>query len=241
MEESGIPRGGDFREIGYEELVDFVFGHPVPEEPTFLARDGFAVSNPARPKEWYWGPGLWTVQLDPVRQLGHMARLMREPAFLAERFSSAQVEQGFQFMFGPGGVEMFTGFLWDEQVPATERKAVFAATVPLYEHLFDPLDAEFQHVPWMLWDMLLDYRYRLGKEGPPVTAGEEQVRGWALGALRGMFALNGAASVPAAMHGIHHVNHPAGYAMLEKYLKGRPSGGPAVREYGWKVMRGEAL
>jgi hypothetical protein len=74
--------------IHFEDWVAGVFDHPLAE--------------PA----WYWSPNADTLDLSHERKLQLVTQLFEKPAEIFQRFSDAQVNQGFWFLLGSGGDAM---------------------------------------------------------------------------------------------------------------------------------------
>src|SRR6266404_7597669 len=70
----------DISQYTFDEFVSFLFDHEVPEGP------------PHKRNLWYSGTEITHI---PSLTCKHYIRLFLQPRFLLERFSKAQLEQGF--------------------------------------------------------------------------------------------------------------------------------------------------
>lgn len=233
----------DLRNATFEEWVDFVFDHPVPESPSYA---GFAASDdddddddgdPGDGDEWYWDDDL-AVEVTPALQVRYMTRLFREPELLLERFSEAQVEQGFWFISGPGGEEHFRDYLWDPDVSWIDRRACILATCSLYERLFTKADLET--IPFMFWDCLA-HEYEFGFRTPSHDAEDARVQDAMFEALSRILRQDDDVAVHAALHGLFHLAHRGGPALIRAFLAERPDLDEETVEYAHQVLRGEAM
>src|SRR5262249_42394153 len=127
----------DLRGTSVADVIRFVFEHPVP-----LGGD----------KEWFWRLDR-ELEFDPAEQISHFRHILQSASSLHPRFSVSQIEQGFWFMFGPGGDAYFARLLADEAIPWPARSSCIEAIYDAYAGLFarEPLE----EAPYMLWDMLL--------------------------------------------------------------------------------------
>ena len=111
--------------LTFQQWVEYVFDRPL--------------SDPA----WYWshdedGEDLNCWQPDPTTLVDYLTRLFEEPAFLADRYTPEQLNQGFWFLFYVGS-EYFGGrynVLYNASVPKSQRLRMVRSCLSLYEKLF---------------------------------------------------------------------------------------------------------
>ena len=114
----------DSPDLDFDEWIKYVFDRPIQEE------------------SWYWlkdenGEYLDRWQPHPVSLAEHMARLFEQPAFLAERFSSEQIDQGFWFL--PHGEWDHYKYALRDEIPLETQLRWVRAIPNLYRNLFAPL------------------------------------------------------------------------------------------------------
>src|SRR5258706_11113362 len=135
----------DLRACSFDAWLAFAFDHPAPvgKEPNW-----WHVSEPDE--------DLYLV-VDPVLQLQHGCTLFLNPLVLRDRFTDAQIEQGFWFLAWSGIIlcgNFFADHLWDETVPIEIRREAIEAMFDLYAKLFGPYPTE--NATYMWWDLLVD-------------------------------------------------------------------------------------
>ena len=160
----------DLRGRDLEGVTDFIFGHPVPEDPN---------SN----DNWYWHVDL---TFNPREQVVHLTAIFRNAADLRSRYPPDQLEQGFWYLIGgaDGGLD---DLLWNTAVRWTARAELIDATVALYRDLFavDPLDSS----SFMFWDGIA-YDYSCGIRDPETNAEDRRVQDAMFEALVQILALD---------------------------------------------------
>lgn len=216
----------DLRRAGFEAWLDAVFDHPPRSDPRDI--------NTA----WYWMV-LVDFRVDPARQVRYLTKLFERPQVLVTRYTAAQIEEGFWFMFGAAGTEWFLDPLWDAEVPWVAREACIRAVPRLYDGLFPP-DGGGDGVAWMLWD-LLAFGYDCGNHDPARNEEDRRVQDAMFEALREMLTRSKSpAAQEAALHGLFHLKHAGGPDLIRGYLRlrGVP---PWLREYASSVLDGRAL
>lgn len=106
-------------DIPFGEWVRHVFDHPVLE-----------------PQWWFQGNESehyesWNEQAVPDRTLEYLTHLFREPAFLMERHTRAQIDQGLNYLVS-AACSNYMFLLSDRLLPWPQREACIDAMVPLY-------------------------------------------------------------------------------------------------------------
>lgn len=216
----------DLRRAGFEDWLDAVFDHPPRADPSDID------------SAWYWR-AVVELTVDPARQIRYLTKLFEHPEVLAQRYSAAQIEEGFWFMFGAAGTEWFLRPLWDPEVPWVAREACIRAVPRLYDGHFPP-DGGSEGMSWMLWD-LLAFGYDCGNHDPARNEEDRRVQESMFEALREMLVRSKSpAAQEAALHGLFHLKHAGGPDLIRSYLRSR-SVPEWLREYASAVLAGRAL
>src|SRR2546425_580998 len=207
----------DLREATFDAWLAFIFDHaPLPED----ADDGEA-------KEWYWALDDEEIVVDPRRQITYLRQLFEQPAVLLERFSPAQIDQGFWCMFGGWGENLFNETFWNSAIPWLDRAAAIRAIERLYDALFGLHDVG--SAGFMLWDMLA-YDYYCGIRHPTENPEDTRVQQVMFETLQRMLTSPSERTQMAALHGLHHLMRPESLAAVGQFLaERRPS--PEVATY----------
>jgi hypothetical protein len=155
--------------------------------------------------------------VDPPLQIEHGRRLFTDPLFLRERFTPAQLDQGFWFLSFSGPTvcgEFFADRLWDKTVSIASRRAAIDAMFDLYAKLFATYPTETATDMW--WDLLASDV--LEKDGdsivPRTDPDQEQVRLTMVGTLGRILQLDPRHCQEAALHGLNHIATPEERAAL---------------------------
>ena len=213
-------------------LVDTVFAPPV----TATGAD-----------HWYWddvsGMEPEALGLSNAGAVKFTRRLWEAPEMLAERFDPPRIDQGFEMLYSGWGMILFIYSLYDAHVPWSERRAAIAAIPTLYERLFIPLqEGSADHAmgtPFMLTDFLAS-PFQCGNASAK-EYDSRRVQHALLHAFRRLLRMPQRTAQDAAVHGIFHLQHPRGPALVRRWLR-RTDIEPPLREYAEKaVERGEVL
>jgi hypothetical protein len=222
MEPSGTEHRFDLRAVGYDEWLAFVFDHPVP---------------PVGVEEWYLQAEV-QIDADPGQQVAFLARLFLEPEILARRYTPGQIEQGFWFLFGGGGSKWFRDALWDPSVPWEVRQRCIKALPELYARLFK--SCALDTIPFMLPDLLAD-EYRFDFRHPDTDEEDRRVQEALFAAFRRMLDARDPGTQEAALHGLHHLAHPAGKQAIRRWLDSQSKLSREMRIYAEEVLAGTAI
>lgn len=184
-------------------------------------------------KEWYWAEDLEVV-VDPALQLKYLTCLATEPDFLISQFGTAQLEQGFWFVFGPAGAPYFTSLLWRAGVPWSIREACILSMVTLFERLFsrEPLPT----ASFMWWDLVVESD--VYADGDVVEY--ERGRAAILKALQLILDLESPDCQRAALHGLNHLHDQEGTRTIQRFLESHPNLDGDLRAYAETCLLGEA-
>jgi hypothetical protein len=202
----------DLRGCSFEAWVAFAFDRPVPAG-----------------KEANW----WHLHeddaemfliVDPVLQVEHARRLFSDPLFLRDRFTAAQLEQGFWFLSSSGPTvcgKFFADHLWDSRFPLELRRAAIGAMFDLYAKLFALFPTE--DATYMWWDLLVSNVIE-DDDGesivPRSDADQEQVRLAMVATLGRILQLEQRHCQEAAMHALKHIATPRERsALIDPFLR----------------------
>lgn len=196
----------DLRGCSFEEWVAFAFDHPVPvgKEPNWwhLHEDDAEMF----------------LVVDPALQLEHGRRLFTDPLILRDRFTPAQLEQGFWFLSFSGSTvcgKFFADHLWDKGVSIDSRRAAIDAMFDLYAKLFASYPTESATYMW--WDLIASdvIEDERGESIVPSSdADQEQVRLGMIATLGRILQLDPRHCQEAALHGLNHIATPEERAAL---------------------------
>lgn len=200
-----------------ESVTDFIFDHPVPEDPDA--------------KGWYWNVDL---TFDPREQVAHLTAIFRNASDLRSRYSPEQLEQGFWYLISgaDGGI---CDLIWNPAVHWAARAELIDATVALYRDLFavDPLDSSSH----MFWDGIA-YDYFCGICDPEKNAEDRRVQDAMFAALLQILSLDSLPCQRAALHGLGHLRHPQTEKAVQDFLDRNPNLSEDDRAYARACAKG---
>ena len=237
----------DLRALDFDAFVALVFDHPAYEgEDIEHHADGSVTFVEERPAAWFWEVE-WSwddVPADPLHTLALMTELFERAHELQGRFTSRQLAQGFNLLLN-GAAKVFMELVWRTELPWEPRERLLRAVVPLYRGLFDVV-TDIEHVPFMFWDILLAHRFTeprgVSPSQPRATPDDDRMREVIAGALREqLLVLDGAWSVPAALHGAYHVNHPVALEAVREWLARQPAPEDGEEELHWMTYARQVL
>jgi hypothetical protein len=193
----------DISQYSFDEFVAFLFERDVqPKEEQ---------SHPRKWNPWYWHV---EVTFDAQRTCDYYVRLFRQPAFLLERFSKAQLEEGFW------GIQIANldcsayNIILDSDLPFAAKEECIRSMFDLFEHLFseDPLESSAN----MWWDSLC-YDWHIALRG---GAGEDVLlQDVMFQTLAKILDLDSKPCQRAALHGLGHLHHPETEELIRQFLK----------------------
>ena len=221
------PEERDLRTASFEEFVEFLFAREVIPSPRYGSDD---------PEPWYYGAGALT---EPLRLLLFYTRLFAEPAFLRDRFSDPQIEQGFSVILSPlCPVWSVRDILEDTDLPFRLRTNCVRAMVSLFEKLFGTLPSGFAVYMW--WDILA-YPWFADTRSRLAGGEDESMQDVMFETLGRILDLPQAQSQDSALHGLGHLCHPGTEALIDRYLEANPGIDPRLREFAERARRFDVL
>jgi hypothetical protein len=212
----------DITNCSFEEFVTYLFARSVPVEAE-------------RRDPWYWNVD---VTFDPKRVCEYYVRLFREPSFLRERFSKAQLEQGFWAIQSCNLSCSVSQLIWDINLPLATREECIKSMLDLFKRLFaaEPLETSVQ----MWWDSLC-YDWHCGNRKRERGGEDAAMQDVMFHTLSSLLALDSPVCQGAALHGLGHLHHPGTEELVHQYLKQRTSLSSEWKEYALAAARFEVL
>jgi hypothetical protein len=206
----------DISQFSFEEFITFLFDREIP------ARTTIKEWNP-----WYWHT---SVLFDAQRICGYYTKLFSAPGFLIERFSKAQLEEGFWAISSGNHLECSVyELIWNTDSPFADRKECVKSMFYLYRDMFaaEPLDT----ASFMWWDLLCKDLWQWGNRDR-LSGGEDlTMQDVMFETLVSILALDSEHCQKAALHGLGHLNHPDTEEAIRIYLAKHDSLGDDQREY----------
>ena len=194
----------DITHSSFEEFVAFLFARTVPAEGE--------KRNP-----WYWNVD---VTFDPERVCRYYVRLFREPTSLLERFSKAQLEQGFWAIQSCNLSCSVSQVIWDTNLPFAVREECVRSMFDLFRSLFAAESLETSVQMW--WDSLC-YDWHCGNRRRERGGEDAAMQEVMFQTLSSLLALDSAICQRAALHGLGHLHHPGTEELVQQYLSQRAS------------------
>jgi hypothetical protein len=212
----------DITQFSFDEFITFMFQRKV--------QDKTKKWDP-----WYWHTN---VVFDPQRICTYYLRLFNASGLLLERFSRAQIEEGFWAILSPGNLECSVhDLIWNTDLPLENREECVRSMFFVYRDLFsiDPLET----ATYMWWDTLCWDLWHRGKRDR-LRGGEDlSMQDVIFATLVEILALDSEDCQIAALHGLGHLHHPATGEAIQNYLVRYPSLSDKRREYALAAARFE--
>lgn len=180
--------------ISFERWIEHVFDHPILDPQWWWRHDSYSE--------------FWNEQSDSALTLSYLTRLFRDSNILADRYSRAQIDQGFNYLVSNScSNHMFV--LTNRELPLADRTSCILAIGDLYRDLFSKVygndiahgshggGSEPNYACYMWWDMIPLYG---GMDHPDLEAINDAV----LTMFEGVLKLRSEACLESVLHGLGH-------------------------------------
>lgn len=199
----------------FDEFVNFLFEREEAEDQTFEALCARGEKHKWKP--WYFET---KVLFDSRTICSHYQSLFRDARFLLNRFSKAQLDQGF-WAIQSGNLDCSVlQLIWDKTLPFAVREELVRSMYALFRELFfaEPLDGAV----YMWWDSLC-YDWHCGNRKRDKGGDDMAMQNVMFETLSQILAIPSEICQGAALHGLSHLHHPETEALIQRYLDQNPS------------------
>lgn len=222
--------GRNLRDVTFDEWLNFVFDHPV--------------SDPA----WYWADDADSWGGSPTETARLLARTFRESGAALQRFSNAQVNQGFWYLISNSCSDAAYCMV-DKSVPWETRKDCIEGIQILFRDCFtvrcsqqlshldeagaDPLNS----ICYMWWDVLPIH-------GQPEDPKRAETDALFLDVMEKILELNSDACRESALHGLGewHGYYPKRiHDIIFKFIWSHRKIRDSLRNYAYAAQNGDVL
>jgi hypothetical protein len=202
----------DVSEYSFDEFVSFIFAHEPSADWTIQ-------------KPWHFSV---EVIYDPQRVCAYYVQLFRQPSFLLERFSKAQLEEGFWAIHGGALDCAVSRVIWDTDLPFAAREECVRSMIDLFRLFFatEPLETSSN----MWWDSLC-YAWHCGNRNRERGGEDRRMQDVMFEALSAILRLDSEPCQIAALHGLGHLHHPGTAALVYTFIAERPALAAETKEY----------
>jgi hypothetical protein len=207
----------DIRGFSFESFVTFIFEREMPRE-----------------EYWYWQ---LDITFDAQTVCAYYLRLLREPEFLLDSYSKAQLEEGFWAVqtWMDCSVQRV---IWDEELPFALREQCVRSMFDLFSLLFamEPLDSAV----YMWWD---SFCYAWHSENRKRSRGGEDLlmQDVMFETLSRILWMGPQHCQKAALHGLGHLHHPLTESLISEFLAKNPGTSEEVRVYAAAASKFDVL
>jgi hypothetical protein len=201
----------DLTECSFDQFVAFLFDHAAPVGDTSFA----ALSKRGETDKWHPWYYDALVSFDPVRLCRLYSQLFQEPRFLLERFSRAQLDQGFWAVQSTTLECSAWSLIWNDAVPFATREECVRSMYFLFRELFkdEPLEESVS----MWWDSFC-YEWHCGNRQRSRGGEDLAMQEVMFETLSWILSLDSDICQGAALHGLSHLHHPQTGALIQNYL-----------------------
>lgn len=212
----------DLHGCSFKGFVDFLF-----------SRETFPENEKRDP--WYWHV---EVDFDPLEMCAYYVQLFRQPKFLVEEFSKAQLEQAFWAIPGQNLGCSAGNLIWDTDVPFARREECVRSMSDLFSELFatEPLETSVE----MWWDALC-YAWECENKKRERGGEDMLMQNVMFETLSSILAQDSAICQGAALHGLGHLHHPQTPQLIEGYIAQHPDLSKEWQAYALAAARFEVI
>ncbi|MBX3066684.1 MAG: hypothetical protein KF726_27135 [Anaerolineae bacterium] len=178
--------------------------------------------------------------LDVIEVIKFYIQLFNAPAFLADKFTIDQLEQGF-WTIQSAGYELSVGFLLgDQDIPLELRLACIRAMYILYRDCFAPL-TDLGDSVGMWWDSIIS-GYEMGRDRAIEFSDEhEAIRNAMAETLTLILEDDSLECQGSALHGFGHLCHPQTERVIMVWLEGHPDLDDFTVDYALDAITGDVM
>jgi hypothetical protein len=212
----------DVSEYSFDEFVSFIF-----------ANETSADWNKQPP--WYFS---LEVIYDPQSVCAYYLQLFRQPLFLLERYSKAQLEEGFWAIHGGALDCAVSRVIWDTDVTFAAREECVRSMTDLFKLFFatEPLESSSN----MWWDSLC-YDWQCGIRDRERGGEDLRMQNVMFETLAVILRLDSESCQIAALHGLGHLHHPGTAALVHTFLAEHPALSAETKEYALRAAKFQVL
>lgn len=204
----------------FDEFVVFVFDHPCPK------RDAVP---------WYCNA---YSTFDPQKICSYYVALFRNPEFLRERFSEAQLEQGFWAILGSLDFSAHSIVLEPDGIPFESRVDCIHSMYELFRRLFTVTSLDTSVHMW--WDSFC-YDWTCGNRARERGGEDLALQDVFFDTLSAVLQIESETCQAAALHGLGHLRHPNTTKIVQRFIDEHPGLSDEMKEYARAASRFEIL
>ncbi len=208
----------DVSEYSFEEFVSFIFAHE-------------ASPDWNKQPPWYFS---LEVIYDPQKICAYYVQLFRQPSFLLERFSKAQLEEGFWAIHGGALDCAVSRVIWDTDVPFAAREECVRSMTDLFRLLL--ADGLLRETSGMWWDSMC-YDWHCGNRNRERGGEDLRMQDVMFQALTIILRLDSESCQMGALHGLGHLHHPGTAALVHTFIAEHPALSAETKEYALRAAR----
>jgi hypothetical protein len=216
----------DLRRASFDEFVDFLFDRPVVPIPENIN---------VQPGPWYWSA---EVQFDAVKVAAFYIQLFSHPEFLLDRYTTAQLEQGFWAIPSSNIECSVADIIWNKRVPFELRESCIRSMYEVYARLFAKNSLDTSSNMW--WDSLA-YDWHCGNRVRSNGGEDESMQDVMFETLGRILSLSEVSCQEAALHGLGHLHHPKTKGLIQRFLRENQGISPELKEYALAAARFEVM
>jgi hypothetical protein len=212
----------DVSEYSFDQFVSFIFAH----EPSADVR---------KQEPWYFS---LEVMYEPQKVCAYDAQLFRQPSLLLERFSKAQLEEGFWAIHGGALDCAVSRAICNTDVPFAAREECVRSIIDLFGLFFatEPLESSSN----MWWDSLC-YDWNCGIRDRERGGEDLRMQNVMFETLAVILRLDSEPCQIAALNGLGHLHHPATAALVHTFIAEHPALTAETKEYALRAAKFQVL
>jgi hypothetical protein len=194
----------DISHYSFEEFVGFLFDRDVPPISDIPS------TAEERALRWYYRT---RTTIDPEKIIGHYIQLFSHPRHLLEQFSKDQLERGFSAMQSMASFSIRT-LIWNQELAFELRGQCVRSMFYLFQDFFsiEPL----RYTANMWWDGLC-YVWEMGRKDRARGGEDSAMQDVMFETMAEILSIDSQQCRFAALHGLHHLHHPATLELIQRY------------------------
>ena len=193
----------DITQFDFDQFIDFLFARIVQPEST-------------RSDRWYFNT---RVSFDPHLVCGHYIRLFRNAAFLLDRFSRDQVEQGLGALRVRSLSCSVRQLIWNPCLPFSQREECVKSMLPFCSDIFRHDSLKFTASMW--WDSFC-FDWECGNRRRSRGGEDLLMQDVLFETLSEVLLIDSSICRGSALHGLEHLHHPETMALIDSVIRGHP-------------------